>query len=308
MRNYRAAMVGHTRRRSAAAKRAGSPRADHNRELHLSLTGTGRTTLRPAEGGGKVLPMLKNTKPSTESASNRSPWIWFLTLAVAGLPVIFGLYQIWIFFDEAFPHLYWSRTLPSLAAVALGIVGIIAPLWVWMKRISFRRWSRARQAGTLGGVLLVMSFVYILPFLLLIEAGRNSRAILPYIPAVILSFSKDGEDLLRWGVLGGPGTGHGSGGRSASGSPQKNDILVEWHAPLEPMDLPGQAGPDPMVHLRAEGSLDPIRLEVQIESGRTVLFKALGFRNAVVRQESKLVTLPTKLNPGTHRFTIEAAP
>jgi hypothetical protein len=252
--------------------------------------------------------MLNNTDPSTESASGRSQWIWLLALIVAGLPVIFALYQIWIFFDEAYPHLYWSRTLPSLVAVALGFVGIVVPLGVWIKRFSIRRWSRARQGGALAAVLLVMSFGYLLPFLLLIEAGRNSRAILAYTPAVILNFSKDGEDPLRWGVLGGPGTGHGSGDRSASGSPQSDDILVEWHAPLEPMHIPRSPGPDPFVHLRAEGSLDPIRLDVQIESGRTVLFKALGFRNAVVRQEGKLVTLPTELNPGTHRFTIEAEP
>ena len=254
--------------------------------------------------------MLNNTEPSSESASNRTQWIWLLTLTVAGLPVIFGLYQIWIFFDEAFPHLYWSRTLPSLAAVALGFVGIVVPLGVWIKRSSFCRWSRARQGAALGVVLLVMSLGYLLPFLLLIEAGRNSRAILEYTPAVVLIHSMDSEDRLHrlsWGVVGGPGTGHGS----ASGSPQRNDmqhVLVEWHAPLEPMHIHHPPGPEPLVHLRAEGSLDPIRLDVQIENGRTVLFKSLGFRNAEVKQNGKLVTLPTELNPGTHRFAIKAEP
>ena len=159
----------------------------------------------------------------------------------------------------------------------------------------------------MGAVLLVMSFGYLLPFLLLIEAGRNSRAILNYTPAVVLIFSMDGEDRLSWGVVGGPGTGHGS----ASGSPQRNDMqhaLVEWHAPLEPMHIPHPPGPDPLVHLRSEGSLNPIRLDVQIENGRAVLFRSLGFRNAEVRQEGQLVALPTELKPGTHRFTIEAEP
>lgn len=250
--------------------------------------------------------MLKTDLP-TESAANHSQWIWLLTLTVASVPVIFGLYQIWIFFDEAFPHVYWSRTLPSLSAVALGFIGIVVPLGVWITRHSFRRWSRAQQAGALGAVLLVMSFGYLLPFLLLIEAGRNTRAILEYTPAVVLIFSRDGEDRLSWGVVGGPGTGHGS----ASGSPQKNDlehVFVEWHAPLEPMHIPRSPGPDPLVNLRAEGSLDPIRLDVQIENGRTVLFKSLGFHNAKVSQEGKLVSLPTELIPGTYRFTIEAEP
>lgn len=258
----------------------------------------------PCDPPNQVSAMLK-TDHSTESAANHSQWMWLLTLTVAGVPVIFGLYQIWIFFAEAFPHVYWSRTLPSLAAVALGFAGIVVPLGVGIKRNSFRRWSGARQGGALGAILLVMSFVYLLPFLLLIEAGRNTRAILEYTPAVLLIFSMDGEDRLSWGVVGGPGTGHGS----ASGSPQKNDmahVLVEWHAPLEPMHIPRSPGPDPLVHLNAEGSLDPIRLDVHIDNGRTVLFKSLGFRNAEVRQDGKLVTLPTELNPGTHRFTIDA--
>jgi hypothetical protein len=152
-----------------------------------------------------------------------------------------------------------------------------------------------------------MTFAYLLPFLLLIDAGRNSRAILEYTPTVILNYSEDGEDLLRWGVLGGPGTGDGT----ASGTPlgkNRKQTFVEWHAPLEPLDLPRPPGPDPVVHLTAEGSLAPTRLDVQIENGRKVLFKAMGFRDIQVRHEGKLVTLPIELNPGTHRFTIEAEP
>ena len=109
------------------------------------------------------------------------------------------------------------------------------------------------------------------------------------------------------GECGGPGTGHGSASGTSQGR-NREHAFVEWHAPLEPMHLPRPPSPDPIVHLRAEGSLDPIRLDVQIENGRTVLFKALGFRNAEVRKQGKLVTLPTELNPGTHRFTIEAEP
>jgi hypothetical protein len=74
------------------------------------------------------------------------------------------------------------------------------------------------------------------------------------------------------------------------------------------MELPRPQGPEPMVHLRAEGSLDPIRLDVQIENGRTVIFKVLGFRTTQVRQQGIPIPLPSKLNPGTHRFTIEAEP
>lgn len=247
-----------------------------------------------------------HTYPSAEVAVNRSRWIWLLTLTVAGLPVIFGLYQNWIFFDEAFPHLYYSRTLPSLAAVALGFVGIAAPIGIWLKRNSFRRWSRARQWGAFGAVLLTMFLFYLLPFVVLINAGRNSRAILAYTPSVNLIFFEDGEDLVRWGVAGGPGTGHGSGHFSSQG--KDRDYFVEWHAPLEPPDLPRAPNADPFVHLSAQGTVDPVKLDLKIENGQTVLFKALGFRNAVVSEQGKPVTLPIELNPGTHRFTIETMP
>ncbi len=249
---------------------------------------------------------MLHTDPSAELAVNRSRWTWLLTLTVAGLPVIFGLYQNWIFFDEAFPHLYHSRTLPSLAAVALGFAGIAAPIGVWMTRSSFGRLSRAQRWVTLGSVLLAMLLFYLMPFIVLINAGRNSRAILAYTPSVNLIFTEDGEDLVRWGVAGGPGTGHGSGHFSSQG--KNRNYFVEWHAPLEPPDLPRPPNADPFVHLRAEGTVDPIRLDLKIESGQMVLFKALGFRNAVVSQQGKPIKLPIKLNPGTHRFTIEAEP
>lgn len=245
--------------------------------------------------------MEKNDQPTD------SRWIWLLTMAAACLPVAFGLYQIWIFFDEAFPHVYWSRTLPALAAVALGFAGIVVPMGVWRKRTVFWRSSSARQGAALGGVVAVMAIVYLLPFLLLVKAGRNSRAILDYTPAVVLVFSMDGEDRLAWGVLGGPGTGHGSAARNSQNQDVQH-VLVEWHAPLEPMHIPRPPGPDPLVHLKAEGSLDPIRLAIQIENGRTVLFKTLGFPPAAVTQQGKPVALPIELPPGTHGFILEAKP
>lgn len=251
---------------------------------------------------------MSSTDLSLDSAPNRFQPIWLLTLAIAGLPVIFGLSQVWIFFDESFPHLYHSRTLAALAAVVLGVAGIAAPLGVWMKRGAFRRWSRGRQWGAMGAVLFAMLIVYLLPFLLLIEASRNSRAILAYTPSVVLIFSeKEGLDALSWGVAGGPGTGHGSASRSARGKIETH-TLVEWHAPLEPMHLPRPPDFDPVVHLRAEGSLKPLRLEARVETGQTVLFKTVGFRDAVVTQQGKPVALPTELAPGTHHFAIQAGP
>lgn len=238
-----------------------------------------------------------------EPATPPVPWIWTLTLTVAGLPVLFGLYQIWIFFDEAFPHLYWSRTLPALAAVALGLAGVTAPLWVFVKRRKFCHWPRARQWKTFAAVLLLMLVAYLVPFVLLVDAARSSRAILSYTPAVFLLYSPEDDERhpLRFGVVGGPGTGSG-------GSRRNHDLaVVEWNAWLEPKELARPPGPDPVVQLRAEGKLDadPIQVEVTIETGRKVRFDTRGLANPRVRRDGQLVTLPIELNAGMHRLTVE---
>lgn len=247
---------------------------------------------------------MSEDHPTTNSAQEARSWIWGLTLAVAALPVGFGLYLVWVFFDEPFPHLYWSRTFPALAGIALCLAGIAAPVWVLSKRRAFRTWPKSRQWSAFVVVLLLMAFAYATPFVRLADAARKSRAILSYTPGVFLIYSRDEDELFRWGVSGGQGTGWGSGERS------EERIVVEWNAWLEPKDLPRPPGPDPVVHLRCEAAphADPLVVDVEITTGRTVIFYTRGFTDPSAKIDGKLEAPPIELQAGTHRLTIEDEP
>ena len=245
---------------------------------------------------------MSTSDHAANSAANRSHVLWLATFLVACLAVAFALYQVGLFFDEAFPHLYWSRTPAALAAVAFGIAGIAVPVWLLVKRNSFRSWPRSAQWQALAVVVLVMLFGYLTPFLLLVDASRQSRAILPYTPTVYLHHNAKEEhpNRLQFAVVGGPGTGQG--GTRSSG----DRVGIHWHAWLEPEHLAREKGPEPVVHLHCETSrtASPQTFDVKIITGRTVQFDTRGFGNSRVTSDGRPVYLPVELSAGTHRLTI----
>lgn len=232
--------------------------------------------------------------------------IWLLTLIVAVLPAAFVSYQLWLYFDEGFPHLYFSRTLPALAAVAIGFTGLLIPLWVLMKRGAYRTWSRSRSWRTFATVLLLSVAGYLVPFLLLVDASRDAVAILPYTHSVYLLY--DDSDVpnrpFRWGVVGGPGTGHG-GTRS-----EGDRGVVTWTAPLVPRHVWGDRNPAPDVLLRSEfdeGS-PTSRIDVEITTPLPLNFGSVGLHRPAATYDDQTVRLPIRLEPGTHRFRITTDP
>lgn len=243
---------------------------------------------------------MTNSNATTDSEVKPSPRIWSLALTAVGLPVVFGLYQVFIYFNESFPHLYWKRTLPALTAVVLAIAGIVAPIWVIIKRKQFCHWTRLRQWQVCAALLLGMSLLYLAPFVMLVDAARHSRAIIPYTPNVVLHTPTDRAGApFHWGVGGGPGTGHGSSHSHG------DSYETEWNGWLEPEGLDHGPGPDPIVRLRAEGDTEKKgNIRIRIENGRTVRFYTSGFRDETATQNDESVTLPITLDPGTHEFVI----
>ena len=243
---------------------------------------------------------MTNSPATTNSELKPSHRIWLLALTVVGLPVVFGLYQVSMYFGESFPHDYWKRTLPALTAQVLAIAGIIAPIWMIVKRKQFCRWARSRQWQMCAALAFAMWLFYLAPFVMLVDAARSSRAIIPYTPNVVLHTSNDRAGTpFQWGVGGAHGTGHG-------GSHQHGDNYeTEWNVWLEPKELDHGPGPDPVVHLRATGDTEKQgNIRIRIETVRTVRFYTVGFHEVTATQNGESVTLPITLDPGMHELVI----
>lgn len=222
--------------------------------------------------------------------------LWLPSVVVTTVAAGFGVYQVYMFFDRAYPEFYWSRTIAAFAAVAVGIGGAALPLLLIAKRTAYLRWPKAAQRPA----LILLPVAYTSLFGLLMNLARQSRPVFSTTQTMTLRHAPDDKSALDLDVPG------GMSGRGHAHSSDDGEWVAEWECWWLPNTLRDPAA-RPGLQVQSTGSLNDSGvwdLTVVVTCNRKIVIDVDGFLKESATRDGDAVSFPLLLEPGSHSIRI----